>query len=209
MAKVEDNIFRPDDIQPVSKSAEPRHKLEPVTTTTVRKKSVAKKLSDIFISEDLNSVKGYLIYDVIVPAIKDMIVDSITKGIGRLFYSDTRPSGGYSKGGHTSYDSYYGKSTSKYSSSNVNNYNRDRLDISNYLIATRGEAEKVIDGLIETAERYDGEASLSVFYELIGRSDEYTDSDWCWKLQTLRQARIVRVSNGYIIDLPRPVPVEK
>ena len=42
-----------------------------------RKPSLAKKFSDTFIAEDISDVKSYLFFDVLVPAVKDTIVNFV------------------------------------------------------------------------------------------------------------------------------------
>ena len=42
-------------------------KVEAITTATVKKKGEMKKFTDIFISEDVGSVKSYILMDVLVP----------------------------------------------------------------------------------------------------------------------------------------------
>ena len=46
-------------------------------TATKKKKSLGRRLFDIFIDEDVGDVKTYLVYDVLVPAIKENIADML------------------------------------------------------------------------------------------------------------------------------------
>ena len=61
-------------------------KVEAITTATVKKKGEMKKFTDIFISEDVGSVKSYILMDVLVPAIKKAISDIVTNGIDMILY---------------------------------------------------------------------------------------------------------------------------
>lgn len=53
------------------------------------KKSEMQKFADVFISEDVNNVKSYIVMDVLVPAIKKAISDIVTNGIDMILYGET------------------------------------------------------------------------------------------------------------------------
>ena len=55
------------------------HKLEKVVTgeVTVRKKPLGRKLRDIFIVSDPETVRQYVIFDIIIPGVKRLICDSV------------------------------------------------------------------------------------------------------------------------------------
>ena len=58
-------------------------------TTKLKRKSEARKFADIFISDDIDSVKNYVLMDVLVPAIKKAVVDIVSDGINMIIYGDT------------------------------------------------------------------------------------------------------------------------
>ena len=60
-----------------SKEASKEKKVEKIVKGTVKtkKKSEIRKFADIFISEDVGNVKSYVFNDVLVPAVKNAIVD--------------------------------------------------------------------------------------------------------------------------------------
>jgi hypothetical protein len=66
------------------------------------------------------------------------------------------------------------------------------------------EAEEVIKRLDQLVDRY-GSASVSDLYDLVGVSSEFTDGKWGWV--DLRGADINRIRQGYLLDLPRPEPL--
>ena len=72
-----------------------------------RKKGEMQKFADVFIAEDANNVKSYILLEVIVPAIKKAISDIVTTGIDMILYGEagrTRKNGSASK---VSYRNYY------------------------------------------------------------------------------------------------------
>lgn len=65
-----------------------------------RKKGEMQKFADVFIAEDANNVKSYILLEVIVPAIKKAISDIVTTGIDMILYGEagrTRKNGSASK----------------------------------------------------------------------------------------------------------------
>lgn len=65
----------------------PEKRVEKVISGTVKpkKKSEMQKFADVFISEDVNNVKSYIVMDVLVPAIKKAISDIVTNAAGLCY----------------------------------------------------------------------------------------------------------------------------
>ena len=63
---------------------------EPVTR---KKRSLGRKFVDIFFSENVGDVKTYLVYDVLVPAIKENIADIVNGAVSMLFFCEVRRRG--------------------------------------------------------------------------------------------------------------------
>ena len=63
-------------------------KVEAVITgaAKTRKKGEMQKFADVFIAEDANNVKSYILMEVIVPAVKKAISDIVTTGIDMILY---------------------------------------------------------------------------------------------------------------------------
>jgi hypothetical protein len=200
-----------EEIKPNSKKSK---EIKKVTTGKVRQKkpSLAQKFTETFIGEDVDNVGNYLFFDVIVPALKNTITDLVSGGIEMLLYGNSghkRPHIGRSGG--QSYVSYSGYSSSGNRSRNSNSRHRDeeprrpggkrREDYRDYEFAARGDAEAVLEGLVEVIMNYD-EATVRDLNELIGIESNYTDEGYGWT--DVRDARVVRTRGGYSIDLPRP-----
>lgn len=180
-----------------------REKLEKVIKGTAKtKKNEMRKLRDVFISEDVKSVKSYILMDVLVPAIKDAIEDIVTNGIRMVLRGETsaRKSSSASK---ISYNRIY--------DSKINNdrFARDsspslRYSYDDIILESRGEAEDVITRMEEIIEEY-GFVRVADLYDLVGITGDYTDNKYGWT--SIRSAEPVRVRNGYMLRLPRAVPL--
>ena len=158
----------------------------------VKKRSKGKKILDLFINEDGADIKEYLIFEVLVPAVKDTILDLMNM----IFYGRAR---GRKNNGNTyvSYNSYSSGSGRRPSGRPI----RSGYSFDDIVVDSRGEAEKVLDVLNEMIDRY-GEATVADFYDLVGvTGNGYTDRSYGWK--DLRQASVQRTREGYLFIMPR------
>lgn len=91
------------------KESIPEKHVEKVISGTVKpkKKSEMQKFADVFISEDVNNVKSYIVMDVLVPAIKKAISDIVTNGIDMILYGEAGKSKKNSTASKVSYQKYY------------------------------------------------------------------------------------------------------
>ena len=166
----------------------------------LKKKNELQKFADVFISEDVKNVKSYVLGDVLVPAIKKAIVDIVTDGVNMIFYGGTRRGGG-SSGSKVSYRSYYDRKDDNRSDSRVRTgYSYDEI-----ILETRGEAEEVLSQLSDLIDTY-RVATVADLYDLVGISHNYTDNKYGWT--NIRNAEAKRVSDGYLLVLPKPIPIQ-
>ena len=80
-----------------------KHIKKVVTGKTAVKKNNVRKLTDIFISEDVSNVKSYVFMDVLVPAIKKAISDIVTDGVDMILYGESGRKGRKRSEGNVSY----------------------------------------------------------------------------------------------------------
>lgn len=191
-------------------------KVAPIVTGNVvqRKPSIGKRLKETFIGGDATSVAGYIVYDILVPVIKDTVVDVVTMGMERAIFGDSRggsPSRrarGSSSGatGHVNYGNFskptpdrYGRETRQLSQGSRATMNFDEL-----ILDTRTEAESVIEHLSMLIDQYQV-AKVADLYDLCKITNaDYTAQTWGW--YDLRGASVDRVrGGGYLLNLPRPV----
>lgn len=171
-----------------------------------KKKGLSEKFAESFVKEDTDSVKDYVIFDVIVPAVKDIASDVITGAVDMLLYGETRGRGRSRRRGSTkvSYDSFY-RNTSRSSSHRSNSRRDERRKKENYndiLYDSRDDADEVLDTLLELIET-DGEATIADLYDLSGITADFADEGWGWTNLSSAKVRKDR-SGGWYIDLPRP-----
>lgn len=192
-------------------------KIERVTNGEVvrRKKTLGKRFTEtLFGGADAKSVFSYITLDVMVPAAKDTIADMTSLGMEKLLFGETRSSsrrrGGYSgPNGRVNYNQISSNNRPPWDRKDprrdVSRRGRASHDFDEIILETRGEAEEVIDRLFDLISRYEV-ASVADLYELTGITGNYTDNKWGWT--DIRGAGVSRVRNGYLLDLPRPEPID-
>lgn len=179
-------------------------KIEKVVRGKVKTKprSGMSKITDVFISEDASNVKSYIMMDVLVPAVKKAISDIVRDGIDMILYGESR---GRKSSSSSSYVSYrdYSRSDDRdrfRDSRTRSGYNHDDI-----ILETRGEAEEVLTRMDELIDTY-GVVSVADLYDLIGKSCEYTDNKYGWT--NIRNAEPIRVRDGYMLKLPKALPIK-
>lgn len=188
-------------------------KAERVTqgSITTRKKSLGRRFFDIFIDENIGDVKTYLIYDVLVPAVKENIADLINSAVSMLFFGEAtrriirRQGGGNGTGSKINYGGYFNNGKTE----RIPSYGRSRIahNFEDVVFESRADAEMVLDGMIEILKDYN-QVSVADLYDLAGKSTDFTDNKYGWV--DLRDARVIgSPSRGYIIDLPKCVALER
>ena len=182
---------------------EERTKLEPVAQGKTKKKSGARKITDVFISEDVNNVKSYIMEDVLIPSIKDAIAEVITNGVNMMLFGETKRSSKSSTASRVSYRNYYDRKDDRRSS--TTSRVRTGYDLDDIVLETRGEAEEVLDRLTEILDTYTV-ATVADLYDLVGITCPYTATKYGWT--NLRNADVVRVRDGYILKLPKAVTID-
>lgn len=181
----------------------PKKKIEKVASGKAKKKTGIIKFADIFLQEDVNNVTNYILADVIVPAAKKAISDVVTNGIDMLLYGESgSPSRKSSPASKVSYRSYYDRPSERPGAHNIHT---KRYSYDDIVLDTRGEAEEVLLKMEELISRYNV-VSVADFYDLVDVTANYTDNNYGWT--DIRSAYVQRSRDGYIIRLPRAMPID-
>ena len=184
------------------KAAEEKRQISKVVSGAVKtkKKGGVGKLAEVFISEDVSNVKTYLVQDILLPTIKKAILGALDM---------TLPGGsGFTHGGRSSsgpkvsYRQFYDDPRDRHHNSVPA---RSRFDFDTITYEYRSDAEAVLDQMQEVIERY-GFVSVSDMYEMARLDQPYTGNKYGWT--SVASVKIVRRQDGYIIDLPKAMPLD-
>lgn len=192
-----------------NKNAIEKKKVEKVVKNEVklRKKSVGERLTDDFLASDMKTVGGSVLFDILIPAAKDAISNAF-KGMidGLLFGSGTGSSRTYRDRDQTrvyrSYERYADTSDrQKTYSQKQNTTNR----YSDPIFSSRDDANEVLEGMIDILEEYEV-VTVKDLYGFLGQRADYTAGEYGW--YNLDMAKIRRVREGYLLELPRPKVID-
>ena len=163
-----------------------------------KKDSWFEKAAKWFISEDVDDIKSYLIFDLIIPGIKDVTFDLVEM---MLFgEKSSRKKRGSSK---VSYSGYYDRKERRSRSKSRNRDREDKdtyIDYKDIIVEDRGDAEDIVDRIQDLIDR-NGKASIADLLDLVNLPSNFADVDWGWT--NPRSISYRRVRDGYKIDVDR------
>ena len=178
----------------------PEKKVEKVISGTAKskKKTGIQKFMNFFIPEDVASVKSYIFEDVVVPAVKDIILDTVKIVLGTSGSSTNKSSTPLRRPYSKCYDERERRDRG------VARPRTTGYDYDDVILENRGDAEAVLDEMDKRISTY-GIVTVADFYELTGMESNYTDNKYGWS--DIRNASVDRVREGYLIRLPRALPL--
>lgn len=176
-------------------------KVEKVVTSTVKtRKNNTRKITDVFISEDVANVKNYILMDVLVPAIKKAVSDIVTNGIDMILYGESGRTKKRS-GDYVSYRDYSNRDRRDDRRARTTS----RFDYDDLIFETRGDVEAIRDQMDDMIDRY-GFVTVADLYDMADLTAPYTSNKYGWT--NIRNAEPVRVRDGYILKLPKAMPID-
>lgn len=178
----------------------------------VQKKTMGRKFKDLFIEADFKNVSQYVIFEVMIPAAKNLIVDASIEAIRRTMYGDNAlrarrfgpgPRVTYNRPVNRSYSSPY--SEVQRPSATPIPVRSQRTTINDLVFQTREEAAIVLERMVDVVDTYDV-VSVSDLKELVGLDSSPVDNLWGWTY--LDNVQIRQVRDGFILDLHPAEPIQ-
>lgn len=200
---------------PKKSSTRPEKKIERVTQSSVsrRRKPLGRRFAETFVQGNPEGVGGYVVFDVLLPALKDMVVDATMTGLERSLYGE-RVSSSRRGSGRQGYGSRYRGGSGRDSSPpwkqeekrerRMSRRGRAMHDFEEIILDSRAEADEVMDRMFHILETYE-QVTVGDLYDLTGEDHTASDDRFGW--DDLRGAGITRLGRGggYLLDLPRPI----
>lgn len=182
---------------------EKKKELRQIVSGRVKEKSLAEKAGDVFLSEDTRTVKNYILWDVLLPAIKNGLADVIIGGVEMALFGSARGRRSSGGSGHVNYSSYSRDNRHDNSSRRVVSADRSsRYDFNNIILDSRGDAEEVISTMEDLVRDY-GEATVADLNSLVGITGKFVDNKWGWT--DSRDFHVTRSGRGYVLDFAAPI----
>ena len=174
-----------------------------------RKKSLGRRAFDMFGGDARNA--GEFIATALVEAAKDAVVDGFTGGIERMVFGEasgrrrSRPGGGmFAQNVQAQRTNYQQATTIRQPA--ISARGRANFQFDEILIESRVDGDEIIATLIERIEQF-GFTSVRDLYDALGVESKWTEEKYGWT--DLSYARVHRArGGGYLLDLPKPEPLE-
>lgn len=174
---------------------------------TRRKKTLSRRARELFFGDDTMGVFEYVAADVIVPAIRDLILDAVTQGMERAVYGESRGprrssqrSSSFGGTSQTPYHRYSSSQRREEPTRQPRRTTRQSSGFSDIIFETRIDADRILGQLEDFIEKY-GQTSVKDLYELCGEQFHYVDEKHGWT--DLRGASISRIhGGGYYLNMP-------
>lgn len=186
-------------------------KVEPVAVGSVihRKKSLGRRLRETFFRGE-GGVLTYLVLEVVVPALQDLVIQSVTQGVeravGRPIRTGNPPYRSIPQRPHVNYST---PSIVRSPAVSAPQYRVNptpppsSVEIGEIIVDTQITAEIVLEKLKDIVEQYQV-ASVADLKGIIGESPSTTDHKWGWNEDTANFG-IRRVRAGWLLVIPDPI----
>ena len=190
-----------------------KEKMEQIATGKKVERSAGSKILSAYFAEDLRNICHEVLYEVIIPASKNAISDTICNFVDIALFGQTR---GRTTAGSvkriTPYSSLYSNNVSSNRIVKYNDISEQRhanrglggYSYQEVVLATRPEAEDVLAHMRLYLDRYQV-VTVADLYDAVGEVPDMIDNKWGWT--DLSGAAVQRCSDGFILRMPRIEPI--
>lgn len=180
---------------------EPSKPQQAVATGREKKKSFVKRFAESFFVITKDDIEDKLLNEWLVPSIKNMIEDAVHMFLFGGRSRSRRRDSDDNRLRVVSYDKAYDDSRSRPSSSSARRNRKPEL-----VFDTREDAQRVYDAMYDYLDRY-SRVPVKELYSLANMPTDFTMNDWGWF--DLSDMSIVRVEEGYLLDMPNTEPMKR
>jgi hypothetical protein len=199
------------EVQPAAKT-ENKDRPEVVATGKVRKKGLGSRFKEaMFGGEDIKTVIENVVFEVMIPAAKDMMADAFMETINRKLGSNVGRRVSRSVAAHSGPIAYnrFAQTTVRESTTRPPigvRARRGNYEVEEILFDTRSQAASTLDEMRARLNRY-GAVSVMDFYDMVGQTGNHVDEKWGWV--NLSSAGVANMGReGYMITLPDAAPLD-
>ena len=205
---MDERLLKPNSFKSKNELANRNEEPVDISAKVVRTKerSVWRRLGDILINQNEESISDYVINKVIIPSVKNMWADALISIIELVFGTRRPVSGGASRTNYT----VYSNQNNKPAQSSIQEPERyavasSKQDFKEVIFDERWQAEDIVDKMTSAIMEY-GTVSVADYYELVGLPINFTDYKYGWT--NLANAAIERVGGGYLLKMPPTIKLD-
>lgn len=184
-----------------SDRAKEKKEIVPVAKARVKRESTARKVVGEIIREDARSVGETVLWDVIIPTVKNLISDTVIRGIESMLYGDSRPRSRNNYSDYSGYSRPKGSRDRPVERRERRSARQAEPERNEIIFDTRSDANDVIDRMSDIIDQY-GQASLADLNALIGASSNFIDDNWGWT--DMGSFNVRQVRDGFMLTHDEP-----
>lgn len=177
-----------------------------------RKPAMGKRVMAVFIAGDPKQAGRSMVQEVLIPSVRETLLAISKAYLESLFLGDrlrvTRRDVFGTASARVAYNNMHKGQQSQQrmpqQPKQLTFQQRANHDFDEILLEERADATQVIASLQECIDNY-GMARVSDLYDAVGITSDFTDEAWGWTDISGAGARIA--SGGYLLDLPKPIPL--
>lgn len=199
-------------VAPQAPAEEPKRVIEPIAVNAKQRKMPMRKrfMHFVFQDETPAEMASGLAVDVLAPALRDMIWNTLSEGLQKVVYGEVRSTRGSRVGGSmmTNYQNRFTPVSQRAVDPHRGESRRARSaqDHKEIILESRAEAMLVLERMNDLIQHYEV-ASVSDLYNLVGIEPNFTDRKWGW--DDVSAATVSRLRDGgHVLNLPRPIGID-
>lgn len=174
----------------------------------LKDKTFRQKIRDAFISEEVHDVKSYMIFDVIIPAVKETFRNLIVNSLDMSLFGKVRGSRNTEqRGGSTyiAYDRAYGGNHNEQRPQKNGTAPLRINELDRVIFDDKDDALQVLNYLLENIEEY----HVSSVADYVGASGfQISPIHHKWGWYDLNGSCVEQLPDGgYYVKLPKPGPI--
>lgn len=172
------------------------------------KKSLGTKFAETFLGDGAHKVGDYILTDVVIPAIKEMLSDAFAGGIEMLLYGDRQTRKGRGRGSSVagkpvvSYTNYFQNQARPDPRSGRRPVRVQSNILDELYVENARDGDIVLETLDGILEQYKV-VTIADLKEIMSLDSVFTDNAFGWT--DLSDAKVVRDRQGLRVSLPRAV----
>lgn len=167
------------------------------------------KFAELFIKEDIDTVKDHVVKNVIVPGIINIVINGVNNALS-MFLTGSASGSGYQviNTSKTGYSTIYSRRNSQ--PVEIGSANRTRYD--SFAFTTEADAKKLLAGMVLILEKYkicsveDMFDLIREMFDNVNIESSHTDSKRGWT--DFSNVDIVQTRDGWVLRLPHPMPID-
>lgn len=180
-----------------------------VTTEVIhRPTSLGRRMKGIFLGGNISSVFRFVGQEVLLPALRSMVVDATSRGVERAVMGEAPRRRYEANRPRVSYNSPVYRDPRRTpmlpDQPPLRESRPRRQDVGEIILVSASEAESVIERLSDIIDKFEV-ATVADLHEICGLPSSFVDNKWGWT--ALNYANVRQIRDGFLLDLPPVEPI--